>query len=431
MMAGGRMFEFVERCEAMGPLVRARMFHKPLYVVTAPELIEQVLLTKAKSFHKPIGLRALHWIFGTGLLTANGELWKHRRKLVQPAFHHSRQADYADALTARISRMLGRIDPGELDVHDLVVSVCLEQLMSQFFGNTEPQLVELAREAATACHSATQMLMNGPWYYLLPAPVERRFSKPVRQLERRLLQLLHQRRTDGSTRGDFADLLAQGEDRDGCPMGEMAMRDEAITMILAGHETVTAAVTWALYLLAKHPSVQTRLARELATHTQGAVPTLEEIPKLEYLDKVLKETYRLYPPTHRIGRTTVEPVSLGAYSLPARAEVLIPQWAVHRSPRHFVRSTEFIPDRWSPEFEKTMPRFAYFPFSAGPHVCLGQSMAKLEDAMLVAALVRNYEITLSASSLVDPPVSEGLTLLPCPARLEFSPRRGRNPQAEN
>src|SRR5690349_15957877 len=167
----GNMFEFFEQCERLGPIVRARIFHKPLYIVTGPELIEDVLLNKAKSFYKPLGLRALRWMFGTGLLTSNGELWKHRRRLVQPAFHPRHQPAYAAELSERIGRMLARVRPGEADLHEHVVGVCLEQLMSRFFDTTAPDVVRAVREAADSCHSATQMLMGNPWYYLLPGPV--------------------------------------------------------------------------------------------------------------------------------------------------------------------------------------------------------------------------------------------------------------------
>lgn len=419
----GNMFEFLEDCERLAPIVRARMFHKPLYVVTGPELIEDVLLNKSKSFHKPIGLRALRWIFGTGLLTSNGELWKHRRRLLQPVFHPNGHAGYASELTERIERMLERVRPGEGDVHDHIVSVCVEQLMSRFFGTTEPELVRAVRDAATACHDATQTLMGNPWYYLVPSPVERRYSAPLRRLEKGLLELFRKRRASAPRRGDFADLLAHGTDHDGCPMRDAAIRDEAITMILAGHETVAAAVSWALYLLAKHPNVQARLARELEECCSGTLPSLDELPRLTLLNQVLKETYRLYPPTHRIGRTAIEPVELGPHSLPARAEVLISQWAVHRSPRHFARPTEFLPERWTDTFSETLPRFAYFPFSGGPHVCIGQALATTEDSMLIAAFVRNFEIGLPRDWTADPAPAEGLTLLPCPVKLKLAPRR--------
>jgi cytochrome P450 len=391
-------------------------------VVTGPELIEDVLLKKARSFHKPIGLRALRWVFGAGLLTSNGELWKHRRRLVQPVFHPDHHDAYAAELSDRIERRLERIRPGESDVHEHIVSVCVEQLMSRFFGTAAPELVRAVRQAATACHGATQTLMGHPWYYLFPSPVERRYSAPLRELEKGLLELFRRRRAAAPERGDFADLLAHGTDHDGCPMRDVAVRDEAITMILAGHETVAAAVSWALYLLAKHPRVQARLAGELDAECEGAVPSLDELPRLTVLDQVLKETYRLYPPTHRIGRTAVEPVTLGSYSLPARSELLISQWAVHRSPRHYARPTEFVPERWTDEFVEQLPRFAYFPFSAGPHVCIGQALATIEDSMLIAAFVRKFEIALPRGWTADPPPAEGLTLLPCPVKLRLAPR---------
>ena len=193
-------------------------------------------------------------------------------------------------------------------------------------------------------------------------------------------------------------------------MGAKGIRDELVTTLLAGHETAAAATSWALYLLAQHPAILADLVRELDTVCGERLPTSEDIPKLPFLDAVLTETYRLYPPTHRIARKVAEPVTIGGHALDVGTDVAIPIWAVHRSPRSYDAPLEFRPDRWTDAFRATLPRYAYLPFSAGPRVCIGRALVTLEDALLIGSIVKTFAIALPAGERIAP--TEGLTLLP-------------------
>lgn len=408
---------FYEDCERLGPIVRARAYHKRFYVVTGPSVVEEVLVKKAKSFHKPAMLRDLKMIFGDGLLTADGDLWKHRRRTIAPVFQTKRNAAYAKIMSENIARAVRAMTPGPRDVHVDAVDVCITNLTDAMLGVSDPELHAKIRDLATICREVVQELADHtrPWKWFFPKLVEERFAARLRELEDAIERLVQDRRASRTDEAkakaeDFLGCLAFGQDLGGCPMGQQAIRDEAVTMLLAGHETAAAAVSWTLYLLARDRPTLVRLTDELDAVCGDRLPTFEDIPHLEWLDKVLLETYRLYPPTHRIGRSAAADVEIGGATIEQGADVLIPQWAIHRSERWFDAPTEFRPQRWTEELTERLPKFAYFPFSGGPRVCIGQSMVMVEVALLVGAIVKSFDISLQPGVRVAP--VEGLTLLP-------------------
>ncbi len=417
------LFGLYERCEKLGPLVRIRLYHRPLYVVTGPDLIEQVLVHQAPKFDKPMFLKGSRWIFGEGLLVADGARYQHRRRIVQPAFHPAHHAAYTEMLAQRVARMLSDLAPGTHDVYQLVVDVCLTQLTGFFYGVESPGLSATIRDVALMCHEVEQDSRRAPWTFLLPGVHRRRHAKRIRGLDAALEALRRRRAAEPDGPPTFFDRLVRGEDHDGCPMRPSAVRDEAVTIALAGHETAAAAVSWALYLLAKHPAALSRLRAELDEHVAGRLPALDELPRLSYLNAVLKETYRLYPPTHRIGRTTNAAVELGGVRLPKGSELQIPQWAVHRSSRWYDEPKAFRPERWLSDRAR-LPRYAYFPFGGGLHTCPGQQVAQIEDALLVAGLAGRFEPSLTEDAPGYP--ASGLTLLPCPVGVTLAERQAPN-----
>lgn len=357
-------------------------------------------------------------IFGEGLLTADGDLWKHRRRTIAPVFQTKRNAAYANIMAENVARAVRAMIPGPRDIHVDAVDVCISNLTDAMLGTSTPELHEKIRDLATICHEVVQELSDHtrPWKHFFPKLVEDRFAARLRELEEAIHQLVAERR---ASRGDahpkratedFLGCLSFGQDVDGCPMGKQALRDEAVTMLLAGHETAAAAMSWALYLLARDGPALVRLTDELDAACGDRLPTFEDIPHLEWLDKVLLETYRLYPPTHRIGRSAAADVAIGGATIERGADVLIPQWAIHRSERWFEAPTAFRPQRWTDELAERLPKFAYFPFSGGPRVCIGQSMAMVEVALLVGAIVKSFDVSLQSGARVTP--VEGLTLLP-------------------
>jgi len=424
---------FYERCEALGPIVRARVFAKRIWVITGPDLVEQVLVKNTRAFIKPHVLRRLKVLFGDSLLTGDGGSWLHRRRLLQPLFHARQTVRHAPileknvaALVMRIRKAAGSAIPiGACDVHTDIVETCIENLTESFFGVASRDLTARIKRLATTCHVITQAMgtLRFPYYVVWPSLIERRFGRRVRLESDELLACIRDLRGAAAPGDDFLQRLAQGQDPDGCPFGAHVVQDEVVTMLLAGHETAAAAVSWALQLLAQHPDVRDELARQIEDVCADAAVRVDDLPKIPLVEQVLLETYRLYPPTHRIGRTVVEPTSLGGAELAPGDDINIPQWAIHRSARSYDAPAEFRPERWTADFMARLPRCAFIPFSAGPRVCIGQSVVMVEDALLIANLVHAFDFELGGAPME--PV-EGLTLLPgeggrMPLRLE--PRR--------
>jgi cytochrome P450 len=416
---------FYERCERLGPLVRGRAYVFDFYVVTGPDLIEEILVRKHRRFHKPGLLKGLRMLFGDGLLTADGDLWRHRRRTLQPVFHPRRMEEYTEEIQENVQAELGRWTDGVRDVHKAVVALCLRNLTRTLFGVEDGALSAEIEELASLCHEVTRAAMSFrfPYYGLLamfPPLARIPFGARIRRLEESIVERVTALRKR-SPRDDFFGRLTTSKDADGCPMRGRAIRDELITMLLAGHETAAAAVSWALYLLARHPEVRGRVVAELDAVCEGALPTSGDLENLPRLGDVVVETYRLYPPTHRIGRRVAEPVTIGGVPLDVGAEVLLPQWAVHRSERWYDAPHEFRPDRWTPELQERLPPYAYFPFSGGPRVCIGESLVTHEVALVLGSIVKTFDFELVDAKPIAP--TEGLTLVPGDGSLRLRLRR--------
>jgi cytochrome P450 len=418
---------FYQDCERLGPLVRARFFHLRVYVVTGPELVETVLVRKPGSFQKPRLLKHLRLVFGDGLLTADGESWKYRRRLIQPTLHKRRNLAYARIFERNIARMLAGWSAGARNVHPDLIELCITNMTSSLFGVEDAVLNRRIARLASCCHElATEMeTIRFPIYALAPQIAEMRFRAQVRRLEAGIVDRVASLRTtqcphQGREVEDVYSRLVGSNDHDGCPMGRTGIRDEMFTMFLAGHETAAAAVSWALQLLARHPERLERLAREIHDVCGDEAPSFEHLDSLPYLDNVLTETYRLYPPTHRMGRTVIEPTTLDDVVLVPGDEIVLPQWAVHRSPTYYDEPDEFRPERWTVDFIARLPRFAFFPFSGGPRVCAGQDFVRIEDALILASIVQRFDF-----DQVGPEIQpfEGLTLLPKGGRMVLSLRK--------
>jgi len=421
---------FYEDCEKLGPLVRVRLYDLRVWVVTGPDLIEEVLVKKPKSFDKPRLLKGMRVIFGDGLLTSDGDHWKHRRRLLQPVFHSKRNAGYAKIFERGTERFLTELDRALLqnkvvDVHPMLIDLCISNMTESLFGVRDPELNTQIANLAHYCQQMVQEMgtIRFPAYSLIPGLVQAVFGRKVKKLGRGILERVRRLRGEQPPKGSgcpFHDVFSQlssSKDRDGCPMGDLGIRDEMVTVFLAGHETAAAAISWALQLLAQHPDVRAKLAEEITSVCGGdRLPTFEDLPNLPYLENVIAETYRLYPPTHRMGRTVIEPVEIGGVKFQPGDEVVLPQWAIHRSERWFDRPNEFIPERWTEEMKSTLPRYAYLPFSAGPRVCIGQQLVMIEDALILGAIAQRYDYELAGKP--EEPF-EGLTLLPGTGRMEL------------
>ncbi|MGA8038414.1 MAG: cytochrome P450 [Candidatus Acidiferrales bacterium] len=401
---------FLERCSReYGDVVRLRVFHVPVCLLANPADIESVLSKNSANFLKARDYRAMKAVLGEGLLTSEGSFWQKQRKLMQPAFRHENITTYAETMVSATSRMLDTWRNGETrDVHAEFMAVTLEIVTKVLFGSVVPG------DAATVAKSLTIMMEDfnrqGALAFLLPEsvpiPTFFRLKRAIETVDAMIYKLIDARRTDrraarnrnGAPSGhDLLETLLSAQDEAGSEMTSEQVRDEVMTLFLAGHETTANALSWTWYLLAQHPEVAKKLAAEIDSVLEGRVPTAADAGRLPYTEKVIKESMRVYPPVWAIGRQSIKPFEVSAYHLPAKTNVVILQWTVHRDPRFWTDPEVFDPERWSPSGARyrVLPRFAYFPFGGGPRVCIGAGFAMMEAILLLATVAQRFEMKLA------------------------------------
>jgi cytochrome P450 len=391
-----------------GDMVSARFGPRPILFVNHPELVEAVLVDLNRKFIKHYRLRSSIRTLGNGLLTSEGDFWRGQRKLAQPAFHRERIAAYAGVMVEATLRMFeGWSDGQTRDVQDDMMRLTLEIVAKTLFD------AELGGESAEAS-AAMETLMRSfiertgkliPVPGWLPTPLNVRVERAARRLDRIILEIIARRRQSGEDRGDLLSMLLHAQDEEsGRRMTDAQLRDEAMTLFMAGHETTANTLAWAWSLLATHPEVEAKLHAELDSVLGGRPPTFADLPRLPYTGLVITETLRIYPTVWMLGRETAEPVELGGYRLPTGLTVFMPQWTIHRDPRWFDEPEQFRPERWDPGrgLQERIPRYAYFPFGGGPRICIGNSFALMESALLLATIAGRFRLRLAPDALVKP-----------------------------
>jgi cytochrome P450 len=234
------------------------------------------------------------------------------------------------------------------------------------------------------------------WWKYMPTPGATRFRRAIRELDNIILDTVAQRRAAGSGPEDLLSRFLNARDEDGSRMSDQQLRDEMVTLLLAGHETTAVALTFCFYLLAKHPQADARLAAELDEVLAGELPTVEQLPRLRYTEWVVKEAMRLYPPVPNVGREALEDCEIGGYHVPKGAQIAVVQWMTHRDKRWYGDDVlEFRPERWDNDFAKKLPRCAYYPFVDGPRVCIGNHFAMMEAVLILAAVASRFRLELA------------------------------------
>jgi len=403
--------ELFEVCEKMAGIVHMRCFTQQVYIVTDPNAIADVLVNQPQSFIKPYVLRRMKVLFGDGLLTSDGDRWKQNRHLVQPAFSAEHLPEFINIVHCNTEALISSWRSGEeRDVYDDIAELCMKNVTQALFDVHDEELAGVTRELATTCHELVGAVFSYGWLlpFLWPGRLKRNLKQQLKQLSSYLDRLIEQRAQE-PPRNDFLGILISGS-KHHAGLSRELIRDEAVTILLAGHETSASAVIWALYLLATHPECADALAEELLPRLDGSAPSLRDLETLPLLRATLDESLRLYPPTHRIARTARTPVMIGGHQIPEGADVVIPQWAVHRSERWYDAPLRFRPERWTHEFRRSLPRFAYFPFSGGPRTCVGASLAWAESAIILGFLVQHFQFKMCENKELEP--ADGLTLVP-------------------
>lgn len=377
-----------------------------LFVLNHPDLIQQALVVHNRRFVKAGALNRSKFILGEGLLTSEGEHHLRQRRLMQPAFHRQRIGAYADTMAAYAGRLADRFADGETreigqDMMHLTLAIVGKTL---FDADVEQE----AAEVETAVNDLYELFdtIMLPWSAVLqrlPTASNRRAWAGLAKLDAIVYRLIAERRAAGTDRGDLLSMLIAARDEGEIEgMTDRQVRDEAMTLFLAGHETTANALTWCWYLLSQHPEVASRLEAEAASVLGGRLPTMEDLPRLTYTDQVFAESLRLYPPGWAVLRRAVEDVELGGYTIPKGALVIMSPFVRHRDPRYFPAPERFDPERFSPEAKAERPKFAYFPFSGGARGCIGEPFAWMEAMIILATFASRWRLRLAPGHPVEP-----------------------------
>ena len=375
------------------------------FVLSHPDFIEEVLVTQNQCFSKHFGLRLNPLVLGKGLLTSEGDFWLRQRRLIQPAFSRARLAGYAPAMIEATQRMLSGWAAGQTreiyaDMMGLTLAIAARTL---FDSDVEGGAAEVGKAMQflqeNFIRQFDSLIILPTW---IPTPHNLRIRRAVRRLDDVIYGFIRQRRQSKTARNDLLSLLLHARDEDGSQMTDQQLRDEAMTLFLAGHETTALVLSWTWYLLGQHAEVEQRLAEEVRTVLQGRPPTLEDVPRLPYLEQVVLEVMRLYSPAYLIGREALEDCEIGGYRVPRGTTIFMPQWVVHRDPRFFADPESFRPERWTAAFQKQLPKFAYFPFGGGPRLCIGNTFAMTEMVLVLALIAQSYRFTLRPGQVVEP-----------------------------
>jgi cytochrome P450 len=395
-----------------GDVVGLRFFNYRIYFVNHPDVIEDVLVHQARKFAKGRVLKKNKRLFGAGLLTSEGDFWLRQRRLAQPAFHRARIASYAAAMVSCAAEHTESwLDGEERDLHAEMMQLTLQIVGKTLFGvevNHETQEVGHALEALMQLNSNFRRLMMVPTW--LPIPVNVRAELAIRRLDKIIYRIIRQGRASSHDQGDLLSMLLRARDNDGSGMDDQQLRDEALTLFLAGHETTAVVLSWTWWLLAQHPEVEAGLHAELSSILGGRNPTLEDLPNLRYTDRIVTESMRLYPPAWGMARLALEDVEVGGYLVRKGSGVSLAQWSVHRDPRWYDSPEAFRPERWEGDLAKRIPRFAYFPFGGGPRQCIGNTFALMETTLVLATIAQRFRFTLVGTHRVVPVPS--ITLRP-------------------
>jgi cytochrome P450 len=387
-----------------GDIVHGTLGRKHLYLLNHPDYIRDVLVTYQRRF-TGMAFEAAKRITGDGLLSAQGEAHRRQRRLVQPAFHRDRLPAYAATMVEHARRWRdGQPDGAVVALRHEMRRLTLGVVGETMFGATDSTVADDVRQYidAGAALFGPLTFFFAPFMERLPLPSARRFIAARQRLDARVYRMLRERRASGVDHGDLFSmlLLAQDAEGDGQGLTDQQIRDEVVTIFLAGHETTASALTWSWYLLAQHPEVHRRLHAEVDEVLGERLPTLDDIPHLPFVSGVFAEALRLYPVAAMIFRRALEDHPVGDYVIPRGGIVILSQYVMHRDRRFYPNPDVFDPDRWAPEMRASRPRFSYFPFGGGPRVCIGEGFASLEGVLVLATIAQRWRPRL----LTAPPV---------------------------
>lgn len=387
--------------------------YQPSFLLNNPDLIYEVLVKQADKFQKPpIFKKLFRSSFGNGLLWSDGEFWKRQRRLAQPAFHYKRIQAYAESMINATQSMLDTWQAGQWrnideDMHDLTLQIVVDALFHTRITAAADHIRAAMLELSAAIAEQAMDPLKAVLPEWLPTLANKRKAQAVAKLDTIVYKLIEERRRSEVDTGDLLSMfLLTVDEETGERMTDQQVRDEVMTMFIAGHETTALTLTWAWVLLAQHPAVEAKLQAELQQVLGGRLPTLADLADLPYTEMIVKEVMRLYPPAWIIVRQSLTRVELGGYDVPKGAVISITPYAVHRHPSYYDQPEQFLPERFEADassvtLEKHLPRFAYFPFGGGSRICIGNNFAMLEARLVLATIAQRYRLPLPLGHQIE------------------------------
>ena len=389
-----------------GDVVYFRLGPQRAILFTRPAHVQDLLITNAHKFTKSRFLQRAKILLGDGLLTNEGKFHLRQRRLAQPAFHRERLKAYSQVMAEYADRAASRWHDGETrDMAQEMMRLTLAVVAKTLFSaDVESEASEVGQALTDVLGLFDLMLVPGTSFLQhLPLPAMRRFNRALKQLNAIIYGIIQEHRESGKDAGDLLSMLmmAADEQGDGTRMNDKQLRDEAMTLFLAGHETTAVALTWTWYLLSQHPEVAAKLREELETVLSGRVPVFDDLPRLPYTEMVLAESMRLYPPAWGISRLTVETHEVDEFPIAKGTLCLFSPYVMHRNPDYFPDPERFDPQRWTPEARETRPKYSYFPFGAGARICIGERFAWTEGILILATIAQKWKLSLSPDQRVE------------------------------
>ncbi len=399
----------VENAQKIGGFYRVPFYYRKMFVITDLDAVAHVLQVNQRNYHKSPAYKELKLALGNGLVNSEGDFWRKQRRLSQPAFHKKQLEELFMSMTEVAENYLKgfeeRAEEKEIiDMSKEMMNITADIVLKTLFSSDNPsnqkemyETMEIAQDyimhRVTNPHLVPFVYFNGR---------RRKFKKAIQIFDDKVMELIEARRKDPNPPSDLLSMLLMAKDEEtGEGMSDKQLRDEAITLYSAGHETSANALVWTLYLLAQHPQIVQRLRSEVVEVLGDKSPAFKDLSALQYTRKVIEEGMRLYPPAYAVGRESQKKDTILGYEIPAKSILFISIYAIQRDPKYWENPNEFDPSRFEPEHAKKRPKLSYMPFGAGPRMCIGNNFAMMEMQMILALLVRKYDFELDKNQKVE------------------------------
>ncbi len=400
---------FMDTFQTYGDIAHFHVGPRKFYMLNHPDQVQYVLQGNHRNFKKGPNYDKLRPLLGNGLVTSEGAFWLRQRRLIQPAFHRTRLAAFAtlmtDAANSMLNRWEGNTRNGEpLNVAGEFMRVTLEVVSRSMFSTGAAGFADdIGRNLPVVLERTNERFWELIDLSNLPTSRNRQYWKSLQALDRIVYQVIDQRRHSSEHIDDLLSMLLEAVDEEsGERMTDLQLRDEVITIYLAGHETTANTLSWAHYLLARHAQIEDRLRAEVDSVLQGRLPTIEDLPRLVYTRRVIDETLRVFPSVWTIARTPLTPEEIAGYPILPGVNVVLTPYVTHRHPAFWENPEAFDPDRFSPERSANRHPYAYFPFGGGPRLCIGNNFALMEATLILAMITQRYKLELVEGQVVQP-----------------------------